>query len=1031
MQAKGFIKFIITGLLVFALYQLSFTFLGSHFQNKADKYAMETAAMQETGFVSSENEKEFNLAVAQKTARNYYLDSIKNENVVNLGFTKLTYKNINDQALKLGLDLKGGISMLVEIDNADILRKLSHDSEDAFFNQAIELTAAEASSNQLGFIEAFEINYNKVSDGAKLAAIFAPYEEFKGKIDWKDSNSDVIEALKEEVKAKWGETHNVLSTRIDEFGVANPMITTPDDKGRIYIELPGAEDSERIRNIIQTSALLEFYKVYELQDIDALLGSINDVVRTKLGLDELETEKITEEVIETAVTEDSTITSELGDLSDIGELGDIALGETEEDSTSGQVNPFYEIFQPNYGQRDGQFFFNGGPNIGYALKRDKSTIDEYFAMEEVQSLLPKDLVFMWSAKPGKNEDGTFNDVYTLYAIKTQANGGAYLNGDVIVDAYNSKDPMGQDVVGMSMNSLGAKKWADLTRESNPTADKNAGKSIAIVLDNKVFSAPRSNGEITGGSSQITGMDDLTEAQDLSNILKSGKLEAKINIPQEAVVGATLGDAAISSGLTALATGLLLVILFMFLYYMGAGLIANIALVVNMVLIMGALTSLHAALTLPGMAGIVLTIGMAVDANVIIFERIREELRKGKAMKLAVSDGFKYSYSAIIDANVTTFIAGTSLLIFGAGPIKGFAIVLLIGIVASFISAVLLSRMIFDSLATKNKEVKFGNSWSQNLLTDTNYDFVGKRKYAYGISGLIILGGLLSIFTSGFELGVDFKGGRSYVVAFDQTVATEEIKSAFYDEFGEQATVKKYDGDSKVQIVTAYKIEDESLTIDSMIVEKLHTTLVPFYQNAPDTENFKLNNILQANKVSTSIADDIKVSAAEAGTLGAIFIFLYILFRFRKWQYGAGAIGAVIHDILIILSIFAIFKNIMPFSLEIEQKFIAAILTIIGYSINDTVVVFDRIRETLAEHPSKDFKSNVNTAINSTLSRTVITSLTTLFVVFILFLFGGEAIKGFSFALLIGIFVGTYSSIFIASSILVDTWKVQKKLSKRK
>lgn len=1031
MQAKGFIKFIITGLLVFALYQLSFTFIGNHFQNKAKKYAVSTAEMQQTASEATGNEKVFNFEAAKKTAKNYYLDSIKNENVIDILGLKLTYKNINDQSLKLGLDLKGGIAMLVEIDNADILKKLSHESEDEFFNKAIELTAQEASSNQLGFIEAFQNNYETVSNGSSLAAIFAPYEEFKGKIDWKDSNADVIKAIKEEVKSKWAETHNVLSTRLDEFGVANPMITTPDDKGRIYIELPGAEDSERARNIIQTSALLEFYKVYELQEIDGLLGKINDIVRTKLGLDVVEKEETTPEITNTI---DSVANNTLEDSTGLGTLGNLGnLGATEEDdSTANQANPLYEIFQPNYGQRDGQFFFNGGPNIGYALKRDKATIDKYLEMEEVKSILPKDLVFMWSAKPGRNEDGTSSDVYTLYAIKTQANGAAYLNGDVIVDAYNSKDPMGQDVVGMSMNSLGAKKWADLTRETNPTADKNAGKSIAIVLDKKVFSAPKSNGEITGGSSQITGMDDLTEAQDLSNILKSGKLEAKINIPQEAVVGATLGDSAISSGLMALAAGLLLVILFMFLYYSGAGLIANIALVANMVLIMGALTSLHAALTLPGMAGIVLTIGMAVDANVIIFERIREELRKGKGMKLAVSDGFKYSYSAIIDANVTTFIAGISLLVFGAGPIKGFAIVLLIGIVASFISAVLLSRMIFDTMATKDKEVKFGSSWSQNILTDTNYDFLGKRKIAYIVSSLVILAGIASfLFNDGFELGVDFKGGRSYVVEFDQAVGIEKIKSAFYEEFGEQATVKKYDNDSKVQIVTAYLIEEESTTVDSIILEKLHTSLTSFYKNAPDTETFKLNNILQANKVSTSIADDIKVSAIWAGTLGAIFIFLYILIRFRKWQYGAGAIIAVIHDVLVVLAIFAIFKNIMPFSLEIEQKFVAAILTIIGYSINDTVIVFDRIREYLAEHPSREFKTNVNDAINGTLSRTLITSLTTLLVVFLLFVFGGEAIKGFSFALLVGILVGTYSSIFIASSILVDTWKVQKKLSNKK
>lgn len=1025
MQAKGFIKFIIIALLVFAIYQLGFTFLDVHYKNAASEYAKGKAAAY-TG-----NEAN----IIEKQQRLYYLDSIKSEKVIDFGPLELTYDDINKQALKLGLDLKGGISLLVEIDNADILRKLSHDSDDAAFNEAIELTLKEAATTQLGFIEAFEKNYNTVSKGASLAAIFAPYEEFKGKVDWKDSNAAVVKALKLEVKSKWSETYNVLSTRIDQFGVANPLITTPDDKGRIYIELPGAEDSERIRTIIKTSAMLEFYKVYELSDIDGALGQANDVIRTKLGLDK-EVVKVEEKVEET-ITEatDETLVEETTDeTSELGELGDLTGGNTaatEGDSTEKQENPLYEVFQPNISQRDGQYVFNGGPVIGYATNRDRSKIDGYLAMEEVKALFPKDLKFVWSAKPVRGQDGTLSDTYTLYALRAEATGAAYLNGDVIVDAYNSKDQLGQDVVGMSMNSLGAKKWADLTRETNPTGDKNSGKSIAIVLDNKVFSAPRSNGEITGGSSQITGMDSQEEANDLANILKSGKLDAKINIPQEALIGASLGQSAITSGVLALLAGLLIVILFMFIYYTGAGLIANTALVVNMIFIMGALTSIRASLTLPGMAGIVLTIGMAVDANVIIFERIREELRLGKALKAAIADGFKNSYSAIIDSNVTTLIAGVSLYVFGAGTVKGFAIVLIIGIVASFISAVFLSRLIFDALSDRNKKVTFGNSWSNNFLTSTNYDFLGKRKITYAISSVVIIIGLITIFTSGFELGVDFKGGRSFVVEFDQPVSTEAIKSSFYKEFGEQATVKKYDTDNKAQIVTSYLIEDENAETDSIVIDKLLASVSSFYLNAPDAKAFREVNLLQTNKVSTSIADDIKTSAAKAGTIGAVLIFLYILVRFRKWQYGVGAIVSLVHDILVMLSIFAIFKNIMPFSLEIEQKFIAAILTIIGYSINDTVIIFDRIREYLLEHPSREFKTNVNNAVNGTLSRTIITSSTTLFVVFMLFLFGGESIKGFSFALLVGIVVGTYSSIFMASSILVDTWKVSKKLNTKK
>ena len=565
-------------------------------------------------------------------------------------------------------------------------------------------------------------------------------------------------------------------------------------------------------------------------------------------------------------------------------------------------------------------------------------------------------------------------------------------------------------------------------KDNPTGIEEDGKSIAVTLDNKVFSAPRSNGKISGGRTQISGSFTLEEAQDLANILKSGKLDVKLNIPQEAVVGASMGKDSIRAGITSLTIGFLLVILFMILYYSGAGIIANIALIVNLVLIMGALTSLKAALTLPGIAGIVLTIGMAVDANVIIYERIREELRKGKGLRLAVSDGFSHSYSAIIDANVTTLIAGLVLVYFGAGPTKGFAVVLIIGIVASFISAVFLSRLIFDWWLSKGKTISFSNSFSSNILTNTNYDFIGKRKMFYAISSLVILLGLVSIFTKGFELGVDFKGGRAYVIEFDQPVSTDAVREKLAVVFGEESTVKKYDVDSKVQITTAYKIEDNAKEVDNEITTKLYEGLKGFYKNAPTEEDFAVKSILQKNKVDTSIADDIKVSAYEAGTIGAILIFLYILIRFRKWQYGAGAILAVIHDVMVMLSVFSIFFGLLPFSLEIEQKFIAAILTIIGYSINDTVVVFDRVREYLNEHPAKDFKTNVNDAINGTLSRTLMTSFTTLIVVLLMFLIGGTAIKGFSFALLIGIFVGTYSSIFIASAILVDTTKIKKKVS---
>lgn len=1029
MQAKGFIKFIITGLLLFAIYQLSFTLVGSIYNSKANTYAEEHAAE----FSGSD------VAYQKRKAKVHFLDSIKNEVVLNLGFTKLTYDDINKQRLKLGLDLKGGISLLVEIDNADILRKLSHNSDDEFFNKAIEITKAEAANSQDGFIEAFAKNYDKISNGAKLAAIFAPYEEFKGKIAWEDSNADVIEAITKEIESTWDKTHEILVSRIDQFGVANPLISKPDNKGRIFVELPGAENSKRIVNIIQTSALLEFYKVYELYEIDEAMGKANDILRTKLGLDEEIIEEQKEIKSDSAIVSitDTTITDEddgLGNLSNNDDgLGGLSDNTSDEDTVK-KANPLYELFSPNVRKNEaGQYNYSGGPIVGYVLGTNREKLREYFEMEEVKSVLPRDLQFMFSAKPFKNEDDTYSDTYFLYAVRAKNNSGEpYVSGEVIIDAYNSKDPVrGIDIVNMSMNAIGARKWENLTDETNPTGLEKDARGIAIALDNKVFSAPVSNGKISGGRTQISGSFSLEEAQDLANILKSGKLDAKLNIPQEAVVGASMGKDAITAGVTSLAIGFLLVIVFMLLYYSGAGIIANIALIVNLVLTMGALTSIQAALTLPGIAGIVLTIGMAVDANVIIFERIREELRKGKGLKLAISDGFSHSYSAIIDANITTLIAGVVLVYFGAGPTKGFAVVLIIGIVASFISAVFLSRMIFDWWVSKdNRTISFSNSFSANLLSNTKIDFIGKRKMFYAISGAIILAGLTSMILrdEAFELGVDFKGGRAYVIEFDQSVSTDAVRESLAAVFGEESTVKKYDVDSKVQITTAYKIEDDNLEVDNEIVTKLYEGLKQFFINAPTQEVFAVKSIVQKNKVDTSIADDIKVSAYEAGLIGAVLIFFYILVRFRKWQYGAGAITAVVHDVLIILSIFSIFQGILPFSLEIEQKFIAAILTIIGYSINDTVVVFDRVRESLKEYPSRDFKTNVNSAINSTVSRTVMTSFTTLLVVFLLFAFGGPAIKGFAFALLVGIFVGTYSSIFIASSILVDTTKVKKKVS---
>jgi SecD/SecF fusion protein len=1036
MQAKGFIRIIIIALIVVSIFQLSFTFIKNTFVSKAEAYAATQVDGMEDGAEKS---------YLEAKAKAYFLDSIKNEEAF-LGFT---YDEIDKRSLNLGLDLKGGVSMLVEIDQADVLRKLSNNTKDENFNKALEATIAAQANSQGDFITLFGKEYEKISADAKLSGIFAPIEKFREKITFESSNTEVIEVLREEAKAKNSETHNILTTRIDEFGVAQPFISEPDANGRIYIELPGAENTDRVRNIIQSAAVLEFYRTADASVAGNLLFQANDMLVGILGLED-KAESDVSELLDEAVKPNITATDgieaivkseevldELA-LDTVASLEDeLGLNELEEDlgssstdsaDTSAAIafNPLFDILQPNIDIQDGRQFWRPGAIVGYIAKKDMDKVKEYLAIPEIQALFDQQRIKLaWSAKAFKGTGDNANDFYTLFALQKEIDGKSALSGDVITDANSVLDEFGAAAVSMRMNNVGASKWATLTGE-------NIDKQIAIVLDNKVFSAPNVMNKISGGSSQITGLDDFDEAKDLANILKSGKLDAQINIPQEAVVGASLGKDSIRSGLLALGLGFLVVVLFMIVYYKRGGVIANIALLVNIIFIMGTLASLGAALTLPGLAGIVLTIGMAVDANVIIFERIKEELRKGKGVKLAISDGFSKSYSAIIDANVTTFITAATLLWLGAGPVKGFAIVLMIGIIASFISAVFLSRLIFDKLSERDTPIKLSFPWSDKILQNANYDFLGKRKMFYAISGVIILAGLVSIFTKGFELGVDFKGGRSYVVAFDQTVSTDAIRSDLTEVYGTTPQVKTFGNDRTVQIITSYEIESNDPQMDSTITYKLYDALKGEFVAEPSKEDFMRTAILQSNKVDTSIADDIQTSAFWAGGVGAILIFIYLLIRFRKWQYGVGALGAVIHDALILMSIFSIFYGEwFPFSLEIEQKFIAAILTVIGYSINDTVIVFDRIREYFDEHPTRDIVTNVNAAINSTLSRTLMTSFTTLLVVFILFIFGGEAIRGFSFALLIGILVGTYSSIFIASAIVVDTMKGVAKVKKLK
>ncbi|MBC7652870.1 MAG: protein translocase subunit SecDF, partial [Oligoflexus sp.] len=805
-------------------------------------------------------------------------------------------------------------------------------------------------------------------------------------------------------------SYNILRTRIDKFGVTQPNIQLQDGSNRILVELPGVTEKERVRKLLSGSAKLEFYETFDNQEIFPILQNINNILAAKLP----KTAKPTLNAADTTakvVDNKPALLNAKRDTTGKDSLKSDALAKT---------NPLFAILSPaTFQGQNGQQSLRPGPTVGYAAEIDTAKINAIFSEEDVKSLLPLNLKLLWSVK----SINTDSKVFELFAIKsTGANGEPALGGDVISNAREDFDQRGNPEVVMVMKSDGAKEWKRITLAAagNPQSEDD-NKSIAIVLDNSVYTAPRVSGEIPNGISSISGNFTVDETKDLANILKAGKLPAPAKIVQEAVVGPSLGAEAISSGLTSAVVGLIVVLVFMMFYYNRAGTVANIAVFTNVFFLMGVLASLGAVLTLPGIAGIVLTLGMAVDANVLIYERIREELNLGKSLRLAISDGYKHAMPSILDSQVTTLITGIILYIFGSGPIQGFATTLIIGIVTSLFSAILISRLIFEWMLKKEMPIKFGNPWSDHTFKNANYNFVGKRKIFYAVSGLFITLGIISIFIRGFSLGVDFKGGRTYVVKFEKSVDTEEVRDALNNAFGTATEVKTFGSDDQIRLTTPYLIDSQADNADQLVENKLKQGLSTISSNKSTIES--------SQKVGPTIANDIKISAIYAVGLSILAIALYILVRFRKWSYSAGALVALVHDVLLVLSFFSLFNGILPFSLDIDQAFIAAILTVIGYSINDTVVVFDRIREFLGQHHAKTDKMSVviNDAINSTLSRTVITALTVIFVLAVLFIFGGEVIRGFSFALLLGVIFGTYSSICVASPVVVDFIKKDKVL----
>lgn len=988
MQGKGAIRFFAIALSIACLYSLSFTFVANKVESDAKEYA-----------------------AGDITREKAYLDSMETEVVYNLGIGKFTFQECKQLQLNLGLDLKGGMNVTMEISLSDLVRSMANNNTDTTFNKAVRTAEQKSVRSDKNFIDLFNDEYKNLDPNVKLASIFATKEN-SPRITYNSSNDEVIKVLKAEAQSAIDRSFNILRTRIDKFGVTQPNIQLQQGSNRVLIELPGVTEPDRVRKLLQGSAQLEFWDVYANSEIISYLDKANKSLKDKLAITK---------TIAPAIKGDSTATVDTAKAAtnDLALLKNVKSDTGKKDTSKSlesftKDNPLFAVLNPNIGQNEqGQQVVAPGPVVGFALLRDTSKVNAYLAIPEVRSNFPSDVRFLWGVKSINDKN-----VFELYAIKANTRDGkAPLGGEVISDARSDIDQKGNPEVIMAMNTDGAKIWRRMTAEAS--ANKDDKKSIAIVLDNYVYSAPTVQNEISGGVSNISGSFTVNETKDLANVLKAGKLPAPARIVEEAIVGPSLGQEAINAGLISSVVGLIVVLIFMAIYYNKAGLIADLALFANVFFIMGILASLGAVITLPGIAGIVLTIGMSVDANVLIYERIREELETGKSFRLAIADGYRNAYSSIIDANVVTLISGVILYTFGSGPILGFATTLIIGIVTSLFAAIFISRLIFEGQIAKDKVVSFTNKFTQGFFKDANFDFLARRKLFYTISSLIIIAGIVSLVFRGLSFGVDFKGGRTYVVRFDKEVSVGDIRTSLTKEFGGAPEVKTFGSGNQVKITTSYLIEKGGDEAEKQVEGKLMAGLSNIGDNT--------GKILSQQKVGPTIADDIKTSAVWAILLSLAAVFFYIYIRFKRWQFGMGAMVALLHDVLILLSLFSIFNGILPFSLDIDQQFIAAVLTVMGYSMNDTVVVFDRVREYMNLHHTKNegLAPVINNALNSTLSRTMVTGLTTMFVLIILFIFGGEILRGFSFAMLIGVIFGTYSSLFVATPIVVDFIRKEK------
>jgi SecD/SecF fusion protein len=934
-----------------------------------------------------------------------YLDSISTLPKEKWSFLGNTFKECQKKELNLGLDLKGGMNVILEISVEDILKALSNYNPDKTFNDALARARELQKQSQSDYLTLFGRAFQEIDPNAKLASVFGTVE-LRDKINFNSSNEEVLKVLDAQVSGAITNAFNVLRTRIDRFGVVQPNITQLSTKGRILIELPGQNNPKRVRELLQGTANLEFWETYENSEVIGYLSAANNLLK------EINVNTRPSETAENASAAKSAAADTSRKDQTLLDLLDKDTAKVEEASTREEFalqNPLFGYLSPRVNQQ-------GQPlpscMVGLASSKDTARVNSLLKMNQVKALFPRDLKFLWSQNPYKYDPT--KTLYELHAIKvTTRDGRPPLDGGVITSARTSSGVTGSEVkVDMSMNSEGSKTWARMTRE-------NIDRCLVVVLDGYVRSYPRVQNEITGGNTEITGDFTLEEAGDLANILESGKLSAPAHIISDTIVGPTLGKEAINAGFYSFIIAFALVLAFMIFYYSkSAGSIANIALVANVFLLFGVLASLNAVLTLPGIAGIVLTMGMAVDANVLIYERIREELRAGKGIKLAISDGYKHAYSAIIDSNVTTILTGVVLYIFGTGPIKGFATTLVIGILTSMFTAIFITRIIYDSLLKKNANLTFSIKITAEVFKHTKIDFIGLRKYFYIVSGIILVGGVVSLFVRGLNPGIDFTGGRTFVVRFEKPVTTEDIAKRLTVAFGDLPQVVTFGSVNQVKITTKYKINETG--VDDEVETKLYEGLKEVVGGDISRDDFLSKYRVSSETVGPVVAADIKINAFFAVGIALLLIFFYIFMRFRYWQYGFGAVMSLAHDTLLVIGVYSIFWGIMPFSMEIDQAFIAAVLTVIGFSVNDTVIVFDRLREYIPLYRKRPLKEVLNMAINSTLSRTINTTLTVILTIVAMFIFGGAVIRGFMFALLVGIGTGVYSSVFVATALMYDT-----------